>query len=199
MERLDAIVAGIGVLVVAVALGGVVATGPPAGAGSFAIAFLEQRQDLAPASGQGAGDGAVEVPVAVALRNLTTLTFSVRVAGAGPRLAPDTIQVTVTAPNGTTYRASPAQLPGPGAQAEVTVPVEARVQAAPPAATIRAASQAAALAAAGAPTTNGTGNWTVTVGIAGGAPVHAESHTVTVNVAASTYRAVPQPDVANPR
>jgi hypothetical protein len=203
MERLDVLVAGLGVLVVATAMVGVATSPRIAGEGDFTIGFVEQRTALPAQQGAIAGDGQTDVPLQVQVRNLTRLEVTVRVAGAGPRAAPDAVTVTLTAPDGRAEQQQ-LQLPGPGPAAYATATFERDLGTAPPARVVAGADEAAALAAAAADssTNNGTGTWTVRVAITGGTPlaqVHNEGHTIVVEAAAVGYRAVVQPETANPR
>lgn len=201
MERLDAIVAGIGVLVVAVALGGVIAAGPGGAGAAFHVVFTEQRVAVEAQEGAFAGDGSAEVPVEVAVANLTRLEFTVRLSGAGPRAAADAVEVTLEGPDGRS-ETQRGQLP-PGGAAEVALTFTRTVRALPPAQDVEAASEAAAVAAAEVPPApaNGTGTWTFTVSASSGAigPLHAEAHDIVVDTVAFAYRGVVQPEVANPR
>lgn len=201
MERLDALVAGIGVLVVATALAGVVVSGPgPEGGGrAFRIGFPEQRIPLPAQQGSFSGDGTRDVPVQVTTPNATRVAFTVRVTGAGPRAAPDSVEVTLAGPDGR-RESQQATLPGPGASADVTLAFERPVGRAPATQDVRGASEAQALAGvAGQAHRNGTGTWTVTVTVRGGLPVHNEAHTIVVESAVVAYRAVVQPEPVNPR
>lgn len=200
MERLDAIVAGLGILVVAVALGGVVATGPGTGLATFRVVFTEQRVPLEAQDGAFAGDGSLDIPVQVNVTNLTSLTFTVRVTGPGPRAAADGVEATLTGPDGRS-ESQQGQL-GPGGAADATLTFERAVRPLPAEQRIQARSEADAVArASGGAPGNGTGAWTLTVSVSGGAlpQLHTENHSIVVETVASAFRGVVQPDVANPR
>ena len=201
MERLDAIVAGIGVLVVAVAIGGVVATGP-GGQPTFDVVFQEVRSPLAPQQASFTGDASVEVPFNLAAQpNLTRLEVTVRVAGAGLRAAGDALTITLVGPDGR-EETQEAQLP-PGGAADASVTFQRTFRSLPAAQQVRAADEAAAVAAAQVPAAaqNGTGTWTVTVAAStqGPPPLHVENHTVAVEPVAFTFRGVVPTAVVDPR
>lgn len=199
MERLDAIVAGLGVLVVIVAIGGVVATGPGAGA-PFRVVFVEAGTPLEAQTAAFPGDGSTEVAVDVDVANLTRLQFTVRVAAAGPRPAADTIEVTLVGPDGVSETQT-GQLAAGGA-ADVSLTFDRPVRALPPEQSVRAANAGAAVAAAQAPPAEGNatgmGPWTITVAASGGAlpQLHVENHNVVVETTAFAFRAQVPP--ANP-
>lgn len=201
MERLDALVAGLGVLVVATALAGVVTSGPGGGARDFTVAFVEQRVPLEAQRGAFTGDNAAEVDVRVGLLNVTRLTFTVRVTGAGPRASPDSVEVTLQGPDGRreTQRAT---LPGPGGAADATLTFERAVASAPQPIIVRGASEDEAVAGVPASyaSNNATGTWSVAASARGqvGA-LHTEGHNVVVEAVAMAYRAVVQPEPVNPR
>lgn len=196
MERLDAVVAGLGVLVVAVALGGVVASGPGSGP-EFRVVFVEQPQPQEAQMAALAGDGSVDVPLEVATPNLTRLQVTVRVTGSGPRAAADSIEVTLAGPDGRSETQQATLAAGGPADASVTF--ERPLRALPPEQRVRAASPEAAVAAAdpGASPANASGTWTVTVGIAGGGlpQLHVEGHDIVVEATAYAFRATVQPEV----
>lgn len=195
MERLDALVAGLGVLVVAVALGGVVATGP--GGAEYRVVFVEASSPLEAQQATFAGDSSTEVPVDVAaVDNLTRLEFTVRISAPGPRAGADALQVTLTGPDGV-EETQQAQLAAGGAD-DATLTFERTVRALPPEQRVRAGSAEGAVAAAAVPPAGdapGAGAWTVTVAASGGLPVgHVEAHTVVVETVAFAFRGQVQPD-----
>lgn len=194
MERLDALVAGLGILVVAVALGGVVATGPGGGA-AFRVVFVESPTPLQAQNAAFSGDASTEVPVEVAVANLTRLQFTVRVTGAGPRTGADALEVTLDGPDGRS-ETQQASL-GPGGAADASVTFERDVRAVPPEQRVRAASAAAAVdAATVAPApANATGTWTFTIAASSALPqLHVESHSIVVEATAFAFRGTVQPD-----
>ena len=198
MEKLDAMVAALGVLVLAVALGGVVTAPPAAGAGSFTIGFVADRATLPAAQANQAGDGTARVPIPVSILNVSRLEFAVTVTltGAAPTT---TVSVAVEGPAG--QRGSGAGSGGAqaGLTSSQTVSVPVDVAALPPPATVQAASADAALAAANSTAVNGTGAWTVSVTINSGLPASPAQAGISVATTVISYHAVVQPPVANPR
>jgi hypothetical protein len=198
MERLDGIVGGLGVLVVAVALLGVAVSAPIApGAQAFHVAFPEHAVPQPDQSGTIAGDGSHEFPVPIGARNLTRVTFALDVSAPGPRALADTVTMTLQRPDGRTQQQT-GTLGNPAA-ASLTLTLDAPVGSPPAERDVRAPSSAAALAqVAGLASANGTGTWTVTVQVQsqGGAPLgpaHTEPHQLTLRVAAVVFEAVVQP------
>lgn len=196
MERLDAFVGGLGIVVVAAALVGAAASGPAA-ALSFHIAFPEERSALPDASGSVAGDGAKDLPFRVDVLNLTRVEARVEVVGQGPRVAPDDVTATLKAPDGRTVQAR-GSIAGPGTGGEsAALDLSFPFAPAPAARDVLAPSEAAALAqVSGLATHNGTGTWTLTVAVRsqqGLGAAHAEAHAITARIAAFAARAVVQP------
>jgi hypothetical protein len=196
VERLDAIVAGIGVVVVGVALLGAASSGP-GGAQSFHLAFPEQRTALPDATGSITGDGSTDLSFPVEVGNLTRVDVQLQVVSNGPRVTPDDVTATLKAPGGRSVQAK-GSIAGPGTGGEAaSLEMRLPVGAAPPEQDVRAASEAAALQQAQAlAARNGTGTWTLTVQVAsqqGLGAVHNEAHTITAKLAAFAFEAVVQP------
>lgn len=197
MERLDAIVAGIGVLVVAVALGGVVTAPPAPEAASFAIGFVADRATLPAATANLNGDGTSGIPVSVPARNVSRVEFAVTVqlTGAPPTT---TVNVVVTGPNG--QRATGAGQGGaPGVQSQQTATIAVEVAPLPTAVTVQAADGAAALGSVNRTSANGTGTWNVEVTVQSGLPASPAQAAITVATTVVSWHAVVQPEVTNPR
>jgi hypothetical protein len=197
MERLDALVAGLGVLVVAVALGGVVTAPPAGGAGTFTIGFVADRATLPPAQANLNGDGTATVPVQVGARNLTRLEFAIQVTLTG---APPTTTVAIAADGPARQHAEgPATVNAgvPTATASGTLALDLGPLPAP--VTVQAGTTEGALAAANRGTNNGTGAWTISVTVQSGLPASPASAAISVTPTTVGYHAVVQPDVANPR
>lgn len=201
MERLDAMVAGIGVLVVGVALLGVATSGPGGGEAAFLLTFPTAATELPEATGTFAGDASTDVVAGVPLRNLTQLVFDVTVASGGASAGPTTIVVQVEGPQG---QQDEQQLTMPVVQAQassVSATLRFGLAQAPANTPVRAGSAGEAAAGAGPGTMNGTGDWTITVTAQSGQLGLANRATYTVSVVptATTYAAVAQPEAANPR
>ncbi|MCA1813697.1 MAG: hypothetical protein LC624_07070 [Halobacteriales archaeon] len=196
MERLDGIVAGVGVLIVLLALGGAVSSGP-AGAADFHIAFPEQRLALPDATGSITGEGTLDLRFPVNVTNLTRVEVQLQAVGQGPRVAPDDVTATLRGPDGRSIQAQ-GGIAGPGTGGEAAA-LELRLPtgSAPAERDIRAASAGAALAQAGSlASANGTGTWTLSIGVQsqqGLGAAHNEAHAVTARIAAFAFRAVVQP------
>jgi hypothetical protein len=195
MERLDALVAGIGILVVAVALGGVLAAGP-GGNPTFQVAFVEQREALEAQQASFAGEGSQEVTFVADVINATRLEVVIRVTGAGPRAGADALEFVLTGPDGRSETLTGTLPPGASATASVTFTRE--VQPVPPAQAVRAATPDEAVAAARPPSGGiaATGAYTVEVVARGSGllPAHVETHAITVEPTVVGLRGVVQPE-----
>jgi hypothetical protein len=197
VERLDAIVAGIGVLVVLTAVLGAATAPEGVGERGFRIAFGTERLPQPEQEAIVTGDGSAELVVPISARNATRLEFQVEVSAPGPRLVADSLTITLASPEGATEERTGTLPAGPGGS--VTVDFAVDVGAAPAERTVRAEDPDGALAQAQSlASANGTGNWTLTAGIAsqgGLAAVHTEAHRILVRPSVIAYEASVQPEV----
>lgn len=166
MNRVDGIILGVGIVVLAASIIGVILYEDPAETG-FQVTFAESsEQSLAEQSNDGAaGEYTFEVPVNAS--GLASTIFTVDASRNGAVITDDSVEVTAQGPNGTTADCTFTMTAG--ASASGTCVAEASVSEMPDGSVIDAEDAETAEAEARETLgTAGTGTWTVTVTITAG-------------------------------
>lgn len=184
MEKADAIIALLGVLLTTGAGLGIAFFQEVPQPTEYRISWATSRVDFGPQSGSTTGDDPADFAFNVNAANVTAIEFSSSVTGAGPRPADDTVTIEVTGPGGRRFT-NTATLTGQQS-ASVEVRAGGTLRDAPTTTgPVFAFSQGEAdSAVSGAFTdSNATGSWTVRVSsvtTAAVATTHIEGHTIAV-------------------
>lgn len=180
METIDIAIVVLGVVVLASAVAGALLYEPDAGARTFTVdwtvdAASLDSQDASLGSSGGSETFSFDVPQ----RNVTKGTFTATLQVESGHVSQDTLNVTVTAPNGDTV-ADETPLASGSSQTSLevsltvaTVPTQAKVQA-------QNATEAVAKLDEKHGTDAGTGTWQVEVTVDHGTGLYAGSHDVEV-------------------
>lgn len=180
MQKVDAVIA---VLAAVAVLGSAVgvATYEESGTIGFDIVYATSTERLAAVRGSAPLNGKADLKVEVPFENVTEASFAVEVRSSGTHTQADEITVTVRGPSGQTGEGTGSIPVGSGGSSTITlrvavgtVPGTRHVEAGTPDDALAQATERDA-------TRNGTGPWTVSVEVRGGAlPLHTAAHDTSV-------------------
>lgn len=195
MERADAIVASIGVLVVTAAGGGILLSGGTAPSLSFSLAWQTEKGSLQ-TRGSFAGDEVAENAFPLDVRNLTRVAVTLDVQAPGPRAGDELVRVTLSGPGNRTAAGETRFQAGSTAQGRVTLQIP--LASVPRRVAVTATSEAEARTALmGDASDLGRGPWTVSVDANPEFPgPHLESHTFTIALEFERYFALLESEAA---
>lgn len=189
MQKVDILIAASLVVAAVASAIGVMTYEDTRGASEFEVTFATRDTTLEDLpSGTAAGGAEARLSFPVNLTNLTTVELVVRISGGSARATAGAVSVLVEVPGGEAVEAEGTIPAGPAGN--VDIPVTVTLSAVPQGTSLRARSAEEALAQAGAATTNGTGEWNVTVAIPGGLPGPigaAAPYTVSLTGTATTF------------
>lgn len=198
MQKLDAIVAATGAVVLVVAIVGAALYGGSAATETFQISFATAERDYGPESGSAVGEGLV-AEFNLTDRNITQVKVLVTLSGAAARVQPVSFTVQVEGPDGYSGEAEGTLAGTPSPAASATAEILVNVTAKPTDHTYDAADLAAATAHADTlATSNGTGAWKVTVRAAPQLPPN-EPINAEVSMVATVFESRVSRDLLVPR
>lgn len=190
MNRIDGVILGVGVVVLAASILGVVLY-DEAGGNTYNISWGEGEAVALDEQSDSGGPGEYTFDVAVNETNIAQMVFTVDVTANGPQVSDDSVEVAVEGPDGMSGDCS-FGIPGGSQTGSGTCDASVDVTEAPDAATVRAQNQSAAEEDARdqVSTTDGQGTWTVTVTVDGGTEIQDPNYDVTVNPVVSQWTPV---------